>query len=101
MNGRVCTHAATRQELMPQGHTHYARESCVICGHFLRWIAKPETLEARRFNAYRNAKLSMMAGLSPWERSFLKSIGAQKKWSPRQHAYFDRIAEKYLERVVS
>jgi len=93
----VCSHKATVNEQMARGDTHHAREVCTDCGVFIRWVPKPETLERRRLNICRIAKLSMQGGLSDREREFVASVSKLKRWSPRQQACFDRLCATYLE----
>jgi hypothetical protein len=69
----------------------------IVGDRVLRWIPKPATLEHRRFNALRIARLLMSRRLSGWERSFLQSIMPLKKLSPRQQACLDKIYAEHLE----
>jgi hypothetical protein len=92
-----CAHPVTRTERFPGGQPHSTHEVCATCGRHVRWFPKPATIERRKLNAYKLARLSLAEGLSDWERSFLKSIGARKKLSPKQQAVFDKLCAKYLE----
>jgi hypothetical protein len=76
---------------------HFAREVCQNCDRVLRWIAKPATIQLRRLNALRIARLTMTDSLSEWERGFVKSISSERKLSPRQLAVLDKLCATYLE----
>jgi hypothetical protein len=93
----VCRHGTTRVELMPQGHMHHARVICALCGRFLRWLPRPETIERERVNAFKLAKLAMCEGLSKWERSFVHHVSQQRKLSPKQQALLVQLCTQYLE----
>jgi hypothetical protein len=95
-----CEHCSTRIELCPPGYVHYAKEICTDCDGVLRWIPKPETLHARRLNALRLAKLARCAGLSSWDRAFVRSVSQRKKVSPRQQALIDRLSASYLKEAA-
>ena len=82
---------------MPDGHTHHAREVCVACGAFTRWLPRPETVERRRLNGFRLAKLGMCPRLTKWEQHFVESVSWRQKLSPRQQEIVDRLVETYLE----
>jgi hypothetical protein len=94
-NYNTCNHAATCVERTPGRHLHYAGEVCVACGRLIRWLPKPETVERRRFNASRLAKLAMCAGLNTWERHFVRDVSRQRKLSPRQTETLDRLWAHY------
>lgn len=70
----ACEHLNTRVEQMPENHVHHAREICGDCGDTLRWIAKPQSVERQRLNAFRLARLSMRRDLSRWETGFVASV---------------------------
>jgi hypothetical protein len=93
----MCKHAATRVELMPQGHTHYAMETCAVCGHFIRWSAKPANVERQNLNGFKLARLGMCNQLNPWERNFVHHVSQQWKLSPRQQVLVARLCTQYLE----
>lgn len=93
-----CGHFTTRVEVMPDGHTHHAREVCVHCGAFTRWLPRPETVERRRLNGYRLARLGMCPSLNRWEASFVQSVSQCKKLSHRQLQIIDRLCATHLER---
>lgn len=94
---QACAHLATRTEQMPAGGAHYAREVCVECGRYVRWLPRPETVERQRVNAFSLAKLSMCEGLSDWERGFVRDVSRQRKLSPKQQALVERLAAEHLE----
>ena len=94
----ACTHSATHVEVMPDDHTHHAREVCVDCGAFIRWLPRPETVERRRLNGYRLARLGMCPSLNRWEANFVQSVSQCKKLSQRQQQIIDRLCAEYLER---
>jgi hypothetical protein len=81
---------------MPPGFQHHAKVICALCGRFIRWIEKPETIERRTRNAYTLARLGMCDGLSDWERAFVASISKCRTLSPKQQAVVDRLAAQYL-----
>src|SRR5262245_41248363 len=91
-----CNHNSTRIVIEWPGSTHFAREVCLNCDRVLRWLPKPSTVQHRRLNAYRIAKLAMCDRLSAWERSFIKSISQRQKLSPKQEAVIERLAATYL-----
>jgi hypothetical protein len=91
-----CTHGIPRVALMPQGHKHYAMETCAVCGRFLRWLPKPETVQRQRLNAFRLARLAMHLGLTDWERQFIRSVGEKKHISPAANPPI-RLCATYLE----
>ena len=93
----VCRHNTTPLEEMPPGSAHFAREVCVTCGCWLRWLPKPETVQRARLNAFRLARLGMCEGLSKWERSFVHHVSQQRKLSPKQEALVARLYAQYLE----
>jgi hypothetical protein len=94
----TCLHEATRAVDMPPGSRHYKRLECANCGLFLRFIAKPETIERVRLNGYKLAQLTMCDRLNQFERSFIDSLAkaGQTRLSPKQQAVFDRICMSYL-----
>ena len=92
-----CTHPATRTERLPDGSRHYARLTCAVCGRFLRWLPRPETIERERIDSFRLAKLSMHPGLSDWERRFVGDVLKLAKLSPRQQVLVERLCREYLE----
>lgn len=94
---QACTHSNTVVELMPQGHPHHAREVCTTCRRFIRWSAKPTTLDRRTLNSFRIARLGMCEGLSKWERGFVRDISQRRKLSPKQQQIIDRLCADYLE----
>ena len=92
-----CSHPVTRTERFPGGQPHYAHEVCATCGRHVRWFPKPATIERRKLNAFRLARLGMCSTLSPWERHFVRSVSQRKKLSRRQQAVLDRLVTQYLE----
>lgn len=78
----ACTHSATRAEVMPDGHIHHAR---------------PETVERRRLNGYRLAKLGMCSNLSKWEANFVQSVSQRNRLTHRQQEIVDRLVATHLE----
>jgi hypothetical protein len=87
-----CTHGIPRVALMPQGHKHYAMETCAVCGRFVRWLPKPETVQRQRL-----ARLAMRPDLTDWERQFIRSVGEKKHLSPKQQVLVERLCREYLE----
>jgi len=83
---------------MPEGFPHYAKVVCLLCARFLGWVPKPETLERRRFNAFRIARLGMCKGLSAYERRFIEDLSRLKALSPRQQALLERLCKERLEK---
>jgi hypothetical protein len=94
----ACKHGATTSELMSPGHVHHAREVCIDCGKFLRWLPKRETLEKGTLNAIRLEALSKRPELTDWERSFVRGMQKLRKFSPRQQVWIDRLCETHLWR---
>ena len=48
-------------------------------------------------NAFRIAKLSMLPGLTRWERKLLASMARRRRISPREQRIIDALCAKYLE----
>jgi hypothetical protein len=94
---QACTHSVTRTERLPGCHRHYARLTCALCGRFLRWLPKPETVERQKLNAFRLARLGMCEGLSVWERGFVRSVSEKKHLSPKQLEIIAELVAKHLE----
>ena len=92
-----CTHPVTRTERFPGGVPHYSHEVCAMCGRHVRWFPKPQTIERRRLNAFRLAKLAMCSYLSAWARGFVRSVSQQEKVSPKQQTIIDRLSATHLE----
>ena len=92
-----CTHPVTRTERFPGGVPHYSHEVCAMCGRHVRWFPKSATIERRRLNALRLARLGMCSTLSPWERQFVRDVSQQRKLSPKQSALVERLAVQHLE----
>jgi hypothetical protein len=90
-----CAHKLTVTRYAPCG-IHFAKEVCLQCGAFIRWLPRPQTLERQRLNAFRLAKLAMCDRLSTWERGFVASVAKQKKLSPKQLAVLERLVRRYL-----
>jgi hypothetical protein len=97
---QACSHVATVIERMPTGYVHFARVKCRSCGRTLKWLAKPATIEHRRLNSYRLAKLAMCDRLTRWEQSFVENVSQRKTLSPRQQRVVDRLVAEYLEGAV-
>ena len=93
----VCRHNTTRVELMLQGHTHYGKEICAVCGRFIRWLPQPETIERRTLNAFKLARLAMRPDLTGWERKFIGSVGEKKHPSSKQQRVLSELFTRYLE----
>ena len=95
-----CSHSATVTERMPARHVHFAAERCAGCGRLIHWLSKPETVERRKINGYRLARLQMTPGLSAWERQFVDSLaklpGNKYKFTPKQQSAFDDIYRRHF-----
>lgn len=76
-----CTHTATDIRLMPPGNTHYAKEECVTCGRFIKWLPHPETIKRQEEYA-RRVKLLQSNPQDEWTKAFLETF--PKKPSPKQ-----------------
>jgi hypothetical protein len=94
---QACGHKNTVTVREPPGRTHYSKEICIVCGAFLRWLPRPETLARRQFNAFRLARLGLCDRLNPWERTFVGDISKLRKLSPAQQRIVDELVAKYLE----
>ena len=92
----ACSHSATITGRTPQGHAHYAAEYCAACGAFIRWLPKPQSVERRRLNGLKLAKLGMCSGLNAWERGFVRDVAQRRKVSPRQQSLVERLVRQYL-----
>ena len=53
-------------------------------------------VDRRLGNVFRIAKLSMMPGLTRWERKLLASISRQKRLSRREQRIIDALVAKHL-----
>jgi hypothetical protein len=95
-----CRHTELFTEKMPAGYIHHARVVCAQCRKVLKWLAKPATIEHRRLNSYRLAKLAMCDRLTRWEQSFVENVSQRKTLSPRQQRVVDRLVAEYLEGAV-
>jgi hypothetical protein len=96
----TCPHSATFSEQMPTGCVHHAEERCANCGRHLRWVPKPETIQRRRLIAFKLARLSMVEGLSDFERGFVRDVSRQRKFSPKQEAFVERLYAQYRDKRV-
>jgi len=94
---QACGHSVTRTEQLPDGHRHFARLTCALCGRFLRWFPKPEAIARQRVNAFNLAKVAMCEGLNPWQRRFVRDVSKLAKLSPRQQVLVARLVRHYLE----
>ena len=92
-----CSHSAKKIERMPPGHIHFAAEQCADCGRLLRWLPRPGTIQRRRLNAFRLARLLMCDKLNSWERGFVRDLSQRRKLSPKQQEIIDRLCAQYLE----
>ena len=97
---QVCPHTATGTERLPGNHAHYAREVCKKCGHFVRWVPSPQSVQRRRMNVASVARLLTIKGLTSWEVTFLRSLSRRKKFSPKQEAVLDRIYREFFGAVT-
>lgn len=90
-----CDHRHTRTTLTPELQ-HYAREDCALCGKFLRWLKKPETVEREKENAKKITQLRDVRGMCEWEKGFMLNLDKQgTRLSPRQQEWLDKIWVKY------
>jgi hypothetical protein len=94
---QACMHGTVLVEQTPPGYLHHALERCALCGAHLRWLPRPSTIQRRRLNAFRLARLLMCDRLTSWERSFVRDVSKNAKLSPRQQSVADRLASQYLE----
>ena len=92
-----CLHPATVIQRMLSGSVHYAAVRCDDCAAFIRWLPKPETIERRRLNGFRLARLLMCDRLTSWERHFVGDVSQRKRVSPRQEEIIDRLRADYLK----
>jgi hypothetical protein len=98
---QFCPHTATRTERMPQAHPHYAREVCTRCGAFIRWLPSPESIERRKMNMFRIAKLLASNYLDAWQRQVVESVSRLRgELSPRQEECLGRIYRRYFSEVA-
>jgi hypothetical protein len=63
-------------------------------------VAKPQTLERRRLNAFRLAQL-LMCDLTRWELHFVADVAQRKRVSPKQQAIIDELVDRYLQEARS
>ncbi len=91
-----CSHEKVKFTPTPQ-LTHHGREDCELCGRFVRWVPKPETLERQQRNGSRIVALRNDPRLSEWEKGFIATLDGQgPKLSPRQQDKLDAIFSKYV-----
>lgn len=77
--------------------SHYGKETCAVCGRFIRWMPKPETVERQTRQAAAIVALRSMASLSEWERSFIGTLDEQgPKISPKQAVILDKLISRFL-----
>jgi hypothetical protein len=62
-------------------------------------LPKPQTIERRRLNGCRLARLAV-CDLTSWERNFVTDVSQQKKVSRRQQAIIDELVATYLEEAA-
>lgn len=78
----------------PEG-PHHAKEVCDLCGRFVRWLPKPETL-ARVAEVQAHVEWLKTKEVTKWEQSFLFTLEKKGfKLSPKQQVIFDRMIETY------
>jgi hypothetical protein len=70
----ACAQFATIIRREPPESLHHAREICGSCGRFIRWLPKPKTLQWRKLNGFRLAKLGTCERLTPWEENFIRNV---------------------------
>ncbi len=87
-----CTHPFSKIELTPQG-PHHGKLICSICGAFLGWSPKPETVERNRVMS-EFLKAVQSVRLTDWEKEFIRTAEGMKP-SPKQWACISKIAWKY------
>jgi hypothetical protein len=97
----ACSSQATFTERMPAGHVHYAALRCAACGAFIGWLPKPETIERRRLNGFRLARLLMCGRPTSWERHFVGDVSQRKRVSPRQQKIIDRLCADYVKKEAT
>lgn len=83
----MCIHEHTKTTLTPELQ-HYAREDCLDCGAFIKWVTNPETIKRREENKRRVKELQKLP-LSEWQKGFLSTW--PDKPSPKQLAKLDEI----------
>jgi hypothetical protein len=96
---RACPHSSTYIE-PTLGYIHHGAVRCAACRKFMGWVAKPQTLERRRLNSFKLAKLAMVDALSDWERSFVANVLPLRRLSPKQQAIIDRLCATYLQEAA-
>jgi len=72
--------------------THYGKNQCRICGKFIGWVPKPETIALAKLNMEKIAELKKDK-LSEWEQGFLLSIEKQggRHLSPKQQEILNQM----------
>ena len=85
-----CTHQKTT--FIPTPETiHHGKTVCADCGAYIRFEKKPETVEREKRNAERIKQLQSIPTLSEWEKGFVESVSKQRKLSPKQQEFLDKI----------
>lgn len=91
----TCQHFNSRVTPTPE-LSHHAREDCLDCGKFLRWLPKPETIQRQADNAEKIVRLRS-ANLPKWEAGFMLSLEKQgRHFSPKQQATLDKIYDTFF-----
>ena len=89
-----CCHENAVLTLTPAG-PHHGRLDCPDCGRFVKWVAKPETVERNKRTVQKIAALQTKS-LSEWEKGFIESIKeTPTKLSPKQLAKLDEVCERH------
>ena len=77
-NAQGCAHHATRTELLLQGHQHYARLTCALCGRHLHWVSRDELLERQKTTL---SRLWMCPELFDWERALVREASRGRRFN--------------------
>lgn len=96
----VCAHPRARVEILPRGHSHYARMVCELCGEFMCYKANPTNAQRRRQNTVHIQELLSSGRLTEWERGYCEGLHHNHRPTPNQQSLLEQLVAKHLNRKV-
>lgn len=92
---RECAHE--RVTVVPEKRgPHHARRTCAVCGKFMGWLPKPETVERRKENERILTALAKRHDLDEWTRNFIRDLVTHKNITPKQQTLLLKMRDTYL-----
>jgi hypothetical protein len=96
----VCRESPSFVQYMGSEHQHYAKCVYALCGRFIRWLPRRESVERRKLSVAMLRKLLATESLTKWEQGFVESLSAslsrRKKFSPRQEEVLGQLYRRYF-----